>query len=509
MLKRPQLTMMALILGLVVLGLGWPSSTTNAQPPPPLPEAESPEPTVRPRYGLHTLVADDRTLPLVQAAQMDTVVQLFTWWEIEPTQDQFIWQAADEAVAGADYYDLNLVVRLDKQPGWATLDPLTPGLPPVDLVEYDRWVRRIAARYRGRVAAYIIWNEPNLADEWSGLPPDPAAYVEVLRVGYRAVKETDPNALVVSAGLAPTNTQNEVALDDRLFLEGMYAAGAGDYFDVLGVHAYGFGYPPDDPRGAHAGLNLARIQDLREIMLRYGDRKPVWITEMGWTVQGNEHSAWQEVTREQQATYLIGALDRIRREWPWVELITVWNLGGETHPDWGGYSLLEVDGSPRPAYTALQEYVRRQAPLTRVGRPFLAATQRYQVLAEDAVIHLGDNRLPAPWVPLHQDRNPSPTWRGIVYVHAPGTEPWQLTLRMMQSNFWSNRVWVNGQPLSEPLPLEDFSKSWVSHSFTVPAGLLQPGPNEIRITLGHATPLIQAKGFGYDKLQVKDIVLWQ
>jgi polysaccharide biosynthesis protein PslG len=471
-----------------------------------------PAPVQELRYGVHTLVANERTLPLVQSLGADTVVQLFTWWEIEPTKDQFIWQAADEAVAGAEYYGLRLVVRLDKQPAWANARPLASGAPPVDLAEYDRWVRQVVERYKGRVAAYIIWNEPNLADEWSGLPPDPAAYVEVLKVGYRAVKETDPNALVVSAGLAPTNTQNSTALDDRIFLEAMYAHGAADYFDILGAHAYGFGYPADDPPGAHDELNLARTADLREIMLRYGDAEtPVWITEMGWTVQGNEHSAWQAVSRAEQAEYLASAFKLIRQNWPWVHLITVWNLGGEQNPNWGGYSLLEKDGTLRPAYLALQTYLAAaNAAFLRHSRVRSGAALRsYQVLAPDAVVHLGDNRLPAPWVPLYQDRNPSTSWRGIVYLADPGSQSWRLTLRLMQSNFWSNRVWVNGVPLPDPFPLEDFSKSWVSYTTTIPASLLRPGPNEIRITIGHAVPLIQAKGFGYDKIQFKDIVLWR
>jgi hypothetical protein len=112
-------------------------------------------------------------------------------------------------------------------------------------------------------------------------------------------------------------------------------------------------------------------------------------------------------------------------------------------------------------------------------------------------------------MPLHRDRNPSPAWRGIVYVRDPGAEPWQLSLRVMQSNFWSNRVWVNGQVLPAALPVSDFSKSWVSYTVDVPPGLLRRGPNEIRVTIAHAPPLIQDKGFGYDKLQFKDIVLRQ
>src|SRR5690606_4977796 len=151
--------------------------------------------------------------------------------------------------------------------------------------------------------------------------------------------------------------------------------------------------------------------------------------------------------------------ERIRREWPWVELVTVWNLGGESSPDWGGYSVLAENGEPRPAYRALQEYAlaHNQRPARSDGAETVPASpvRRYQVLADDAIFPLVDRRLPAPWLPLHQDRNPSTEWRGIVYVDDPGDAPCQLTLRIMQSNFWSNRVWVNGQPLAEPFPLED------------------------------------------------------
>src|SRR5688572_25572182 len=100
------------LLSLFTLPLGLSHSTTAS---PSRPETVL-EQAVLPRYGMHTLVADERTLPLVRATGFDTVVQLLARWEIEPTQDQFIWQAADEAVAGADYYGLNLVIRLDKPP---------------------------------------------------------------------------------------------------------------------------------------------------------------------------------------------------------------------------------------------------------------------------------------------------------------------------------------------------------------------------------------------------------
>jgi len=90
----------------------------------------------------------------------------------------------------------------------------------------------------------------------------PWAYVGVLGAAYRRIRAADPGALVVAAGLAPTNENSERAMDDRDFLRAMYQAGAAGCFDVLAAHDYGYGLPPDDPYGAHGGLNLARLLDL-------------------------------------------------------------------------------------------------------------------------------------------------------------------------------------------------------------------------------------------------------
>jgi beta-galactosidase GanA len=64
---------------------------------------------------VHTIRPDDPILALAQAAAFDTVVQVFPWREIEPTEDQFHWEVTDQIVAGAEYYGLDLVVRQRKQ----------------------------------------------------------------------------------------------------------------------------------------------------------------------------------------------------------------------------------------------------------------------------------------------------------------------------------------------------------------------------------------------------------
>jgi polysaccharide biosynthesis protein PslG len=465
------------------------------------------------RYAIHTLPADDRSLQLARRAGFDTVVEVFSWRDIEPTRGQFHWQRSDEVVQGAAYYGLDLVVRLDQHPIWASPVTTAVNAPPEELADYTDFVRRVAERYQDLILGYIIWNEPNLAIDWGGELPDPAGYTEMLKAAYQAIKEADPAALVVSAALAPTNEQSPNALDDRIFLRQMYDAGAGPYFDVLGAHPYGFAYPPDDPPGAHDSLNLARVEDLRAIMVEYGDgAKPVWATEFGWTVEATDDRAWQVVTPQQQADYLVRTYERAAAEWPWLQLLAVWNLGGEAHPEWGGFSLLTPEGRPRPAYHALAA-MPKPAPVApaRTGR--LVAQQqvarRYTVLAADSVIHLGDSQFPPPWMPLYGVRNPSTDWRGLFYLADPGGEPWTLTVRIMQANEWGNFVWVNGVRLEPTFGREDFSASWVAQSWPVPAEMLRPGANEVRVTIASTTPVMQDRGWRWDDLQFKEIVLWQ
>lgn len=325
--------------------------------------------SARIQLGVHTLDVGDRILQLAQAGGYTWVMQLIPWRVVEPVQGQYDWEMTDTLVRAAEYYHLHLIFRVDHQPAWARPDLGSapgamlgfPNAPPHNPVAYAAFLQKLAQRYKGRVAAYSIWNEPNLSLEWGNERPDPDAYTALLATTYGVIKTADPTALVIAGNLAPTNEVSGRALDDRLYLQRMYAAGAAHYFDILGVHAYGFAYPPDDPAGAHQGLNFNRVADLRQIMLQNGDAdKPVWATEFGWTtIERTDDPAysWQRVSREQQATYLVQAIDKAARDWPWMKLMVVWNLSDSLKPDDEKYwfSLLDGDGKPKPAYNAIQQ----------------------------------------------------------------------------------------------------------------------------------------------------------
>ncbi|MCA9945059.1 MAG: cellulase family glycosylhydrolase [Anaerolineales bacterium] len=321
--------------------------------------------TLPPRYAVHTLFMDETIADLAAEAGFDTIVQVLPWRDVHLAPGQFDWAAADALVQTVRQRGLNLVLRLDMPPAWARqTDPA--GLP-FNLAAYADFVTAVAQRYQGQILGYIIWNEPNLAAEWSrsggnledhwarfdGWVADPADYVGVLGVAYRQIRTADSQALVVGGGLAPTNETSPRAVDDRTFLEQLWAVGMADCVDVLAVHAYGFGLSPDAPGEIHNNLNLGRIGQVQEIMQAAGVAKPVWITELGYTVTDGNQPA---VSEAKQADYLLAAQARAQREWPWVELFTVWNLvyGRSPNDEMSGYSLVNPDLTPRPAFYAWQ-----------------------------------------------------------------------------------------------------------------------------------------------------------
>jgi len=139
-------------------------------------------------------------------------------------------------------------------------------------------------------------------------------------------------------GLAPVGHGAELMyLNDLDFLQSMYEHGAGDYFDVLAVHPFGFAYPPEMPvdgqictpndpqdgpildRGCWSieGFCFRRAEQARAIMTEYGDTdKPVWATEFGWIIRPPTcclaqadwtGRAWQVVSERQQARYILRA----------------------------------------------------------------------------------------------------------------------------------------------------------------------------------------------------------
>lgn len=328
-----------------------------------------------PEYGVQAFMwwrpdLAQRDLQLIHEMGFGWVKQGFAWRDIETNgKGQQDWWKPDNIVQMVEDAGLKLLVRLDHQPFWSQENPDPPleNAPPADLQDFADFCGAVAERYKGRIGAYQVWNEPNLSREWGNQTPDPAGYTELLRVCYEAIKAADPQAIVISAGLAPTGQTPPVAIPDTDFLQGMYDAGAAAYFDVLGLNAPGYAAPPEmSPEEAaeqynHRSFTFRRVEDMRQIMVDNGDEaKQVAILEMGWTTdEVNEGYLWHAVDAETQADYLVRAYQFARENWqPWIGLMTTIYIADYTWTEeneqyWWAITL--PDGTPRPAYYALQE----------------------------------------------------------------------------------------------------------------------------------------------------------
>jgi len=261
---------------------------------------------------------------LAREAGFSWVRQGFPWREMEVGKGIFDWGVADRVVEALEGF--SIIALVDSPPPWAQAEGPTNS-PPDNYRDLGDFLYALASRYRGRIEAYQIWREPNLASQWG--PPNAAEYVALLRVAYLNIKAADPEALVISAGLAPTETGLPVAIPDDLFLDQIYQTGGRRYFDLLGVNAPGFKAPPEvSPEevarspfwGERRAFCFRRAEDLRHIMVENGDEaKKVAITEFGWST--DEHR-WHAVTEEEQADYLVRAYSWARENWSkWARMM--------------------------------------------------------------------------------------------------------------------------------------------------------------------------------------------
>lgn len=318
-----------------------------------------------PKVGVHTRLTDEvepikvqRTFRMVRQMGAPWAVEYFLWAAHEPAPGVYDWSHADLVVDHAVNQGITLIARLGYVPEWAR--PARTSHLYLGEDSYDafaRFVAAFAAHFRGRVGYIVVWNEPNLSQEWGYRMPDPAGYTELLRRAYLAAKAANPAVQVLGGALAPTLAPagSEWATNDLDYLQGMYDAGAAPFFDLLAAHSYGWIFAPDEPPGVDA-VNYRRVELLRAVMVQNGDSaKHIIITEAGW----NDHPRWTKAVRPaQRAAYTAQAYEWALNQWPWVDAVCMWAFRyprpAGTYQD--NYTFVDVDFQPKPIYLAVQAY---------------------------------------------------------------------------------------------------------------------------------------------------------
>ena len=337
-------------------------------------------PNVNFGYGIqaHMWDADmGQVVSSIQNMGFNWVKQQTPWKVMEPEKGNYQWGSTDRIVDALTANGLKPMFSVVKSPDWArpsTTDKSVEG-PPADPQDFANFLGAMAARYKGRVKAYEIWNEQNLHYEWGNEPLDPARYMQLLKLAYSAIKAADPGAVVISGALTPTGAPQPWAIDDYTYLEAMYQNGLKDASDAVGAHPSGYNVPPEADwqtfqrdglfftgpvnNRHHSWSFRATMEGYRNIALKYGDQaKSIWPTEFGWAtsptpVKNYEYAA--DNSLQQQADYTVKAY-QMGKDWGWVGPMFLWNLNfraiapGSEMAQWG---IVDQNWGALPAYAAL------------------------------------------------------------------------------------------------------------------------------------------------------------
>ena len=218
---------------------------------------------------------------------------IFSWNLAQEQQGQTTYRFTDPMIEYAARHGIEPLPVVTYAPPWARVEPNELGSAPSNYQAYADYLKLLIARYGpgGQfwkekpgvpyrpVRIWQLWNEPGVQYQWSPQADWPRKYGELLKLGYATVKQADPGAKVVMAGLANASWEEIAALYEQGAINGN--------FDIAAVHYF--------TKAASQFLEVSKR--FRAAMDAHGGRSvPIWWTEAGGSASkgrinspGNEH----------------------------------------------------------------------------------------------------------------------------------------------------------------------------------------------------------------------------
>jgi len=270
------------------------------------------------------------------------------WKDVEPSSaDQDDWTQADRIVDDAEQAHLSLIFNITGAPDWAGAKE--SGEFSTDPQQYADFVAKLAARYKGKVSVFELGNEPNLTNE---VPhPDAATYAKILEAAYPAIKRANPDAFVLTAGLAGGRSRKGNMTGDD-YLTQLYQNGAKGFFDGIAFHPYTYPQlPTQEAKGG--GRNWSMMLRVRNLMVANGDGdKQIWVTEFGAPTNGPN-----SVSEQEQASIMKDGFD-LWKTYSWGGVISWFDYQDKgtdtsTHKDFFG--IVDTTGAHKPSYATYSD----------------------------------------------------------------------------------------------------------------------------------------------------------
>ncbi len=162
------------------------------------------------------------------------------WHELSPSEGVYNWGRQDRIFDSTQAAGLRIQTGLGYSALWAA-----EGAPedadwrrrmtyPPRLDAWRDYVRRTAERYRGRIFAYEVWNEPDLDGFFRGTTDH---FIQMQRIAAEEIRRADPQALVMSGGFATVLNHGGRRLNPDL--QARAIAETQDSFDLHALHQHG------------------------------------------------------------------------------------------------------------------------------------------------------------------------------------------------------------------------------------------------------------------------------
>ena len=292
------------------------------------------------------------------------------WRAVEASPDVYNWTEVDKVIDAAEERGMAVLGAVTSTPTWASDVQDSAYGAPRDPADFGDFMGELASRYgagdgdpeTARISAYEIWNEPQSFVFWSP-EPDPAAYTELLKAGYTAIKEVDPTGTVVGGVVTAGLTWGGVNISPVEFVQTMYESGAAGYFDALSYHPYNYDWKFSDGAG-NAISAVGQLEAMQALMEQYGDGdKEVWTSEYGLPTS--------YVSEAQQAEFIDDFMDT----WSVHEgtgpmfiysLVDRNSASTEVEDTWG---LFRDDYTPKQAAAVVQAWIEENGPIPSDSLP--------------------------------------------------------------------------------------------------------------------------------------------
>ncbi len=193
-----------------------------------------------------------------------------SWAEVEPTDNNFDFTKLRASVEAAERQGSRVLYVLGNVPGWAN-GGRAGNVPPTDNATAVAFVTRLISEFGGRIAAYEVWNEGNLATYWDGSQ----SQLALLTRDMNNAAGSTSQVFAASTGTRATNA---------------FVTNYGDYLEELGKLGW-----PIDGYTVHSypvasGGPVDRVQQLAQfktlLALRGAPVKPIYDTELNYGLAG-------------------------------------------------------------------------------------------------------------------------------------------------------------------------------------------------------------------------------